>query len=30
MIQEGLTAVEAVELLRNEAEAIEHQAQELH
>ncbi|WP_414483763.1 DUF2732 family protein [Serratia marcescens] len=28
--QEGLTAVEAVELLRQEAEAIEHQAQELH
>lgn len=28
--QDGLTAVEAVELLRQEAEAIEHQAQELH
>ncbi|MGP1237632.1 DUF2732 family protein [Serratia sp. CY37646] len=26
----GLTAIEAVELLRQEAEAIEHQAQELH
>lgn len=26
----GLTAVEAVELLRQEAESIEHQAQELH
>ena len=26
----GLTAVEAVELLRQEAEAIENQAQELH
>ena len=26
----GLTAIEAVELLRQEAETIEHQAQELH
>ncbi|MGB8667123.1 MAG: DUF2732 family protein [Serratia inhibens] len=26
----GLTAIEAVELLRQEAEAIEHSAQELH
>ncbi|HEJ0402633.1 MULTISPECIES: DUF2732 family protein [Serratia] len=26
----GLTVIEAVELLRKEAEAIEHQAQELH
>lgn len=26
----GLTAVEAVDLLRQEAESIEHQAQELH
>ncbi|WP_413504855.1 DUF2732 family protein [Serratia grimesii] len=26
----GLTAIEAVELLRQEAESIEHQAQELH
>ncbi len=26
----GLTVIEAVELLRQEAEAIEHQAQELH
>ncbi|CAI1192639.1 DUF2732 domain-containing protein [Serratia ficaria] len=26
----GLTAIEAVEMLRQEAEAIEHQAQELH
>ncbi|MBE4975483.1 DUF2732 family protein [Serratia marcescens] len=26
----GLTAIEAVELLRQEAEAIEHQVQELH
>ena len=26
----GLTAIEAVELLHQEAEAIEHQAQELH
>ncbi|WP_196062770.1 MULTISPECIES: DUF2732 family protein [unclassified Serratia (in: enterobacteria)] len=28
--QNGLNAIEAVELLRQEAEAIEHKAQELH